>query len=62
MLDKLNLIKITKPESKEFKEVWKLYLTSFPKDERRTREGMINVLQNKLFSLFGVYEYDILVA
>lgn len=50
----MKLIKIKSLKQEEFKEIWKIYEESFPKDERRDLEAQKQVLKNKLYRLYSI--------
>lgn len=54
--------KIFGPNSQEFKNVWRLYESSFPSDERRSLELQTGVFDNKLYSLLAVLDKSQLVG
>ena len=47
-------------DSKEFKEIWKIYEYSFPKDERRTLEKQTQTFKKTEYKLFAVYEAELI--
>lgn len=54
--------KIENSDSKEFKEAWKIYESSFPPNERRSLELQIDLMKNKLYNFFVVLENKIIIA
>src|SRR3989344_2760408 len=54
--------KIENSDSREFKEAWKIYESSFLPNERRSLELQIKLMKNKLYNFFVVLENKILVA
>ncbi|MCY6369259.1 GNAT family N-acetyltransferase [Clostridium ganghwense] len=45
-----------------FDAIWKIYSDSFPKEERRTLEQQINILNKNRYNLNPIYHEDMLVG
>lgn len=58
----MRFIKIENTDSKEFKEAWSIYESSFPSDERRDLKSQLKSMKNELYNFFVVYEDKILAA
>lgn len=58
----MQFIKIENTDSKEFKEAWSIYESSFPSDERRDLKSQLKSMKNGSYSFFAVYEDKILAA
>ncbi len=52
----MNFRRVLDQGSGEFKEIWRIYLTSFPANQRRTLEGQIMLFGKRQYSLLAVYE------
>lgn len=48
--------------SSVFKQAWKIYQYSFPKDERRDKHAQFKIHLNKKYRFFGVFEKAALIA
>ncbi|MBI4440048.1 GNAT family N-acetyltransferase [Candidatus Woesearchaeota archaeon] len=58
----MKFIKLENSDSREFKEAWKMYESSFPSDERRTLELQKELIKNKKYNFFIVIKDKVLVA
>lgn len=47
--------KISSQNSKAFRSVWRIYLSSFSADERRQREKQIKLFADKSYRLFAIF-------
>jgi tRNA 2-selenouridine synthase SelU len=45
-------------EGKDFDDVWKIYILSFPKEEQRTREAQIEFFKDPNYSIYGFKNTD----
>ncbi len=54
--------KIENPDSREFKEAWKIYELSFPFDWRRSLKSQKKLMKNKSYNFFVVFDNNVLVA
>jgi len=58
----MKFIKIENSDSKEFKEAWKIYKSSFSSDETRSLKSQLKLMKNRLYNFFIVFDNDLLVA
>ncbi|HLC64567.1 MAG TPA: GNAT family N-acetyltransferase [Candidatus Nanoarchaeia archaeon] len=58
----MEFIKLESSGSKEFREAWKIYESSFPSDEKRTLELQKELIKNKQYNFFIVIKDRVLVA
>lgn len=50
--------RVLNQNSKEFNSIWKIYLSSFPANERRRREREIKLFANKSYHLFAISDKE----
>lgn len=58
----MELKKINNQHCNDFKEIWTIYKSSFPFDERRSLKQQLKLFKNKRYSFFAVYEIKSLVG
>jgi len=58
----MKFVKITDPNSEDFKVAWEIYEYSFPSDERRTLETQKELMKNPGYNFFIVKKNDNIVA
>ena len=54
--------KILNSNSQEFRDVWKVYVSSFPSNERRDLANQTELLSNKSYGLSAVYDKNHLIG
>jgi GNAT superfamily N-acetyltransferase len=58
----MELIELDDLNSEEFRKAWIIYESSFPSDERRDLKNQIEVMNNDLYTFFGVFHFDVLIG
>ncbi|MBU3957806.1 MAG: GNAT family N-acetyltransferase [Nanoarchaeota archaeon] len=54
--------KVINPDSHEFKDIYKIYSSSFPPDERRSFKKEASLLNNRLYQLFAIFDKKQLIG
>ena len=54
--------KITSSHSEDFNEIWELYESSFPPDERRDLEKQIKIFHEEAYTFYAVYANGLFIG
>lgn len=58
----MELKKINNPNSKDFRDFWKIYVESFPEHERTTKKERKKKLKKQVYTLYGAFKNKNLVG